>query len=153
VRPARDDVRFVAVGQGPLEAELRALHAALGLGDRFALLGYRDDAANVMAASDVFCLSSQYEGLPVALMEAVVSGLPVVATTVGGIEELVTSGCEAILVPPGRPDLLAQALLEVVADPELRAKMSQNASDRAATLDAEAAVRRTEAMYREVLGR
>jgi glycosyltransferase involved in cell wall biosynthesis len=153
VLAARDDVRFVAVGQGPLEAELRALHAELGLGTRFQLLGYRDDAEKLMAASDVFCLSSRYEGLPVALMEALALGLPVVATTVGGIEELVTSGCEAVLVPPSRPDLLADALLDVVADPELRAKMAQHAVERAATLDAEGAVRRTEAVYREVLAR
>jgi glycosyltransferase involved in cell wall biosynthesis len=153
VLAARDDVRFVAVGQGPLEGELRALHAELGLGARFQLLGYRDDAANVMAASDVFCLSSRYEGLPVALMEALALGLPVVATRVGGIEELVTSGCEAVLVPPSRPDLLADALLDVAADPELRTKMARHAVERAATLDAEGAVRRTEAVYREVLAR
>jgi glycosyltransferase involved in cell wall biosynthesis len=153
VLSTRDDVRFVAAGQGPLEGELRALHAELGLGDRFQLLGYRDDTARLMAASDVFCLSSRYEGLPVALMEALALGLPVVATTVGGIAELVTSGCEAVLVPPSRPDLLAEALLDVAADAELRAKMSQQAVERAATLDAEGAVRRTEAVYREVLGR
>jgi glycosyltransferase involved in cell wall biosynthesis len=149
----RDDVRFVAIGQGPLEQELRALHAELGLGDRFQLLGYRADAARIMAASDVFCLSSRFEGLPVALMEALALGLPVVATTVGGIEELVTAGCEAVLVPPSRPDLLADALLDVAADGELRSKMSQHAVERAATLDAEGAVRRTEAVYREVLAR
>jgi len=141
------------VGQGPLEAELRARHAELGLGDRFQFLGFREDCAQLMAASDLFCLSSRHEGLPVALMEALALGLPVVATAVGGIPELVAGGREAILVPPGCPNLLADALLEVIADPGLRRDMSQHALAKARALDAEPAVRRTEAVYREVAAR
>ena len=72
--------RFVAVGRGPLEDELRAQHAQLGLGDRFEFLGFRPDAVRVMSAFDVFCLPSHHEGLPIALMEALALGLPVVAT-------------------------------------------------------------------------
>src|SRR5690606_35090833 len=64
------DVAFVAVGRGPQENELAALHRSLGLGDRFTLLGYRADAARLMSGFDVFCMASHHEGLPVALMEA-----------------------------------------------------------------------------------
>ena len=70
-------VRFVAVGQGPLHDEIHPRHQELGLGDRFLLLGQRPDAIRVLAACDVFCLASKWEGLPVALMEALVLGLPV----------------------------------------------------------------------------
>ena len=73
-------VRIVAIGQGPQEAEMRALHESLGLGDRVILTGFRDDAVRVMAACDAFTLASQWEGLPVAVMEALALGLPIVAT-------------------------------------------------------------------------
>ena len=99
--------RIVAVGQGPLEAEMRALHDRLGLGDRVLLLGQRDDAVRVLAACDVFTMASDNEGLPVALMEALALGLPVAATAVGGIPEAVTDGVEGLLVPPSQPEALA----------------------------------------------
>ena len=83
-------VRIVAVGQGPQEAEMRALHDSLGLGDRVILTGFRDDATRVMAACDAFTLASKWEGLPVAVMEALALGLPIVATDVGGMAEEIT---------------------------------------------------------------
>jgi glycosyltransferase involved in cell wall biosynthesis len=122
---ARDDqrrVRYVAVGQGPLEDEVRREHRALGLGERFALLGYRPDATRVMSAFDIFTLASRHEGLPVALMDALALGLPVVATDVGGIPQAVTDGEQGTLVAPGRPDLLAKAQEAMAADADLRAR-------------------------------
>ena len=92
-------LRFIAVGQGPLEAEIRALHAELGLGDRFQLLGYRRDIPDLMAAADFFTLGSAHEGLPVAIMEAFAEGLPVVATTVGGVPGQVIHGKHGLLRP------------------------------------------------------
>ena len=73
----RPEVRFVSVGQGPLEAELAARRDGLGLGDHFAFLGWRTDAVRVVSAFDVFCMASHHEGLPVAMMEALALGLPV----------------------------------------------------------------------------
>lgn len=151
VAAAAPEVRFLAVGQGPLEHELRARHAALGLGDRFRFLGYRPDAVEVMAAGDVFCLASRFEGLPVALMEALALGLPVVATDVGGVAELSRPGREAVLVPPGRPEALAAALLALARDPARRHELGRSARERAEVLDVRAALRRTEAVYRELL--
>lgn len=144
-------VRFVAVGQGPLEHAVNDEHARSGLGDDFQLLGYRPDAIDVLAAADLFVLSSRQEGLPVALMEALALGLPVIATAVGGIPEAVRDGIEGRLVPAGRPDELADAILGLVRDPEQRERMGKAAALRAADFDVERVVRRYEACYRTVV--
>lgn len=144
-------LRFVAVGQGPLDAEIRRDHAELNLGDSFRLLGYRPDALFVLAGCDIFVLASLREGLPVAVMEALAIGLPVVATDVGGVADaLADSGC-GVIVPPGRPDLLAAAIIRLGADDELRASMAQKAVERGDAFDIIPAVRRIESLYREVV--
>jgi glycosyltransferase involved in cell wall biosynthesis len=107
----------------------------------------------VMSAFDVFCLPSRHEGLPVALMEALALGLPVVATRVGGVAELVTDGVDAVLVPAGEPDALADALVALAQDPARRAAMRRAACERADALDATASVRAIEAVYREAVRR
>jgi glycosyltransferase involved in cell wall biosynthesis len=144
------EVRFVAVGQGPLEGEIHALHTRLGLGDRLLLLGHRPDAVRVMAACDVFVLASLYEGLGVAVMEALALGLPVVATAVGGVPEVVEHGREGLLVPPGRPRELAAALVTLLTDAGRRQRMADAAARRGAELSIDTAVRRTEAVYHEL---
>jgi L-malate glycosyltransferase len=144
------DVRFVTVGHGPLEAEIHALHARLGLGDRLLLLGHRPDAVRLMAACDVFALASLHEGLPVALMEALALGLPVVATEVGGIPELVEHDREGLLVTPGRPRELASALVMLLTDSGRRQRMAKAAARRGAGLSIDTAVRRTEAVYTQL---
>ncbi len=141
------DVRFVAVGKGPQEAEVRDLHRELGLGDGFTLLGYRPDAVRLMSGFDLLCMASHHEGLPVALMEALVLGLPVVATTAGGIPELVEEGVEGRLVPPRRPDLLADALLALLTPDGSRASMAKAAAERGRELDVSRSIRRHEAIY------
>ncbi|MDQ1466378.1 MAG: hypothetical protein QOH10_793 [Actinomycetota bacterium] len=146
------DVKFVSIGRGPLLDDLRKLHAQLGLGDRFEFLGFRPDAVQLMSAFDIFCLPSHHEGLPIALMEALALGLPVVATRVGGVEELVTDGSEAVLVPARRPDLLARAILELARDPERRSAMAERSRARGDRLDAPSTVAKIERVYREIVG-
>lgn len=124
-------VRVVAVGQGPQDAELHALRDELGLADRVILTGFRDDAVRVMAACDSFVLASRWEGLPVAVMEAVGLGLPIVSTAVGGIAEEFTDGVDALLVPPGNPSALAGVLERVATDDDLRERLAQASRDRA----------------------
>jgi glycosyltransferase involved in cell wall biosynthesis len=119
-------VRFAAAGQGPLEAELRALHASSGLGERFRLLGYRDDATRLIAGSDVFVLASHHEGLPVTVMEALTLGVPVVAPAVGGLGEVVNSGENGLLVAPGSPVALADAIAHAI-EPATRARLAAGA--------------------------
>lgn len=104
------NLRFVAIGQGPLEKEIQDLHQRLNLGDRFQLLGYQPDATRLMSAFDIFTLSSLHEGLPVALMEAMALQLPVIATSVGGIPAALADW-PAILVAPGDSRALAEAYM------------------------------------------
>jgi glycosyltransferase involved in cell wall biosynthesis len=144
-------VRFVAIGRGPEEAAVRGIHERLELGDRFRLMGFRPDAVRLMSAFDIFVLASWYEGLPVTVMEAMNLGLPVVATGVGGTPEMITPGSEGLLVPPGNPADLAEAIVTLVGDPEIRRKMSEAAMARAAAFDIEVATRRIEAIYESVM--
>lgn len=148
-----DDAVFLAVGQGPMEKEVQTLHRELGLGDRFRLLGYRADAVRLMAGSDVFCLASHNEGLPVVLMEAMALGLPIVATEVGGVGELVSSPDHGRLVSPRRPDLLAAALSEILMNETARSVASANVAEAAKALDATLSVRRIESIYQSIARR
>jgi glycosyltransferase involved in cell wall biosynthesis len=147
------NVRFVAVGQGPLETELRARHAELGLRDRFVFTGYRADATRVMSAFDIFCLASHHEGLPIAMLEALTIGVPVIATDVGGVSEVFADAGDAVLVPPGRPDALAKAITGLAGDADARAAMSAAALARRADFSVERSVHEMEAIYAEGLGR
>ena len=144
------DMRFIAVGQGPLEADVRELAGRLGLGDDFQLLGYRSDALDVLAAGDIFTLSSMAEGYPVSLMEALALGTPVVATAVGGIPEAVRSGVEGLTVPARRPDLLGDALTSLAGDPGRRAEYGRAALTRSTLFDIRRATERIQAIYDQV---
>lgn len=142
--------RFVAVGQGPLEDEVRRRHAELGLGDRFQLLGYREDVLRVLGACDVFVLASLHEGFPVAVMESLAAGVPLVATSVGGVPDAVRDGVEGLVVPPGRPDLLADRLLRMVTDAPFRARCAAAARETGRQFDIGTAVTRMEQVYVEL---
>ncbi|MEI6401957.1 MAG: glycosyltransferase [Actinomycetota bacterium] len=148
-----DDALFLAVGQGPLEAEIRAAHAELGLGDRFQLLGFRRDALGILVASDVFVLASLFEGFPIAVMEALAAGKPVVATDAGGVPEVIVDGVEGRVLPTQRPQMLADAILELVENHELRAQMSEAAAAKGQLMDIQPAIERTQALYGEVIAR
>lgn len=145
-------IRFITVGQGPLRDLVESEHRRLGLGDRLQLLGYRRDTASVLAAGDVFTLASDYEGLPVALMEATALGLPVVATAVGGIAETITPAAGR-LVPAADPHALARAIVEVALDDVLRARLSDGALALASTFDAARSAAEITSIYRVVIDR
>ncbi len=143
-------LRIVAVGQGPLEAEMRELHARLDLGDRVLLLGQRDDPLHVLAAGDIFTLASDNEGLPVAVMEAMTMGLPIVATAVGGVPGAIVEGVDGVLVRPSDPTALADALADLAADAPRRHRMGAAARVSGQRFDIRLAVRRIEDVYRTV---
>ncbi|HKY67879.1 MAG TPA: glycosyltransferase, partial [Acidimicrobiales bacterium] len=147
------EVDLVLVGTGPLEDELRALAAELGIGRRTHLPGSRDDVFSLLAAFDVFALSSRFEGLPIALLEAMATGVAPVATAVGGIPEVITDGRDGLLVQPGDPVQLAAALDRLLGDHDARATIGEAARTRALSFDLANAVRRTEAIYAVALGR
>ncbi len=143
-------VRLMAVGQGPQEAEMRALCTELGLDDRVTLTGFRNDAVRIMAACDIFTLASQWEGLPVAVMEALAIGLPIVATDVGGVGEELHDDVDALLVPPRDPVMLATAIERVVTDPDLRTRLGAAATARSAEFDVARTIVVLEETYRRV---
>jgi glycosyltransferase involved in cell wall biosynthesis len=123
-------VRFLLVGDGPLRGELEAIARRAGLAERVVFAGLQQDVRPYYAALDVFLLSSEFEGLPLALLEAMAGGLPVVATAVGGVPEAIESGTHGLLVPFGAPALLSQAVSRLLGDPELRARLGENARER-----------------------
>jgi glycosyltransferase involved in cell wall biosynthesis len=120
--------------------DMMALLQAAGLGDRLRLLGYREDIPALLAAADIFTLPSQFEGLPMSVIEAMLCGLPVVATDISGPREQVMDGVTGVLVPPAQSTPLAIALARLAADPALRTTMGTAGRDRACTLYDEAAV-------------
>lgn len=148
------DPRFwlAVVGQGPLDAEVRALHAQLGLGERVVLAGYRADVADLMAAADLFTLGSATEGLPVSIMEAMAAGLPVVATAVGGVPQAVTPHTGR-LVAPHDDAALAAAWLELVTDPALRERMASAAIAGSAVFDIRTAMTVQQKAYAALVAR
>jgi len=146
-------LRFVSVGQGPLEAEVHELHAELGLGDRFRFLGFQSDPISVLVGADLFVLTSRHEGLPIALLEAMALGVPPVVTAVGGVPEVVTDGADGVLVAPGDPVAIAAALTRLADDPGLRTTLGTQAAARAGAFDIARTQAELERRYRALLAR
>jgi len=140
----------LAVGQGPLADEVASLHRDLALGDSVRLLGYRADVPDLLAGSDVFVLASAHEGLPVSIMEAMVSALPVIATAVGGVPEAVEDGVTGLLVPAHDPEALAHALVSVARDRPLREAMGAAARERTQRFDIRTTVDVQQRAYAEL---
>jgi glycosyltransferase involved in cell wall biosynthesis len=115
-------------------ADMEPLFAASDLGLRLRRLGYRADVAAVLAAADIFVLPSHFEGLPMSVIEAMLTGLPVVATDIRGPREQVIHGETGLLVPPATIEPLAAALRRLVDDPQLRARMGDAGRTRATSL-------------------
>jgi glycosyltransferase involved in cell wall biosynthesis len=140
-------VTFLAAGHGPLEPELTTERDRLGLGQRFRFLGQRDDVASLVAASDVFVLASDWECMPVAVMEALVLGTPVVATAVGELTSILRNGINAMVVRTGDPAALAESLDRLLRDPELRQQLATEGARTGAQFDVRRARREVENMY------
>jgi glycosyltransferase involved in cell wall biosynthesis len=122
------------VGDGPDRPEVENELVRLGLAKAVRLLGERTDVSELLAGSDVFVLSSASEGLPLSVEEAMAAGLPVVASAVGGVPELVVDGETGFLVPPGEAERLAEALGMLLGDPALRRRMGRSGRARAEEL-------------------
>jgi glycosyltransferase involved in cell wall biosynthesis len=124
----------------------------LALGDRFRFLGQRDDVLELLAGADAFVLASRQEGLPVALMEATSVGLPIVASSIGGVPQVLDDEVDALLVPPGDAHLLAEAMKRMASDPELRERLGQRARLKSSSFDISAANRAVGDIYLQVAG-
>jgi glycosyltransferase involved in cell wall biosynthesis len=148
------DYRFVVAGddRGPLRGELLRLAEELGLAGKVVLAGFRPDVHRVLNALDVFVVSSRSEGFSLAAVQAMASGVPVVATRCGGPEQILTDGRDGLLVGVGAPDEIATAVERIRGDAELRDRLVRAALTRAADAFSSAGmVRSYEALYGEVL--
>ncbi len=147
----RDDITLSVVGDGPDRARWEAQTTRLGLGDRVEFLGFRSqsEVAAQLAETDVFVLPSFAEGVPVTLMEPGAAGLPVIATNVGGVTELVVDGETGLVVPPGDAGALAAAVARLADDPDLRRRLGDAASARVrADFDSLTEARRLVGLFR-----
>ena len=145
-------LRLRLVGDGDLRSELERLTDRLHLRDRVSFLGRRDDVGELLAESDVFVLPSFSEGCPMALLEAMMAGLPVVASGVGGVREVVRDRVTGLLVPPGDPSALARVLETLAAEPALRDELGTAARrEAAASFRADVTAKRYKELY-EALG-
>ncbi len=118
-------VQLVVIGDGDRAADLHKLTAELGIADRVVFAGLRRDAPALLPALDISCLCSLHEASPLALIESMAAGLPVVATATGGIPDLVSHGVEGELVPVGDVAALAGSLERLARDPDLRARLGR----------------------------
>jgi glycosyltransferase involved in cell wall biosynthesis len=143
-------VRFAAAGQGALDNEMAQRHQALGLGDRFRFLGHRQDALELLTAADIVVLPSHQEGLPVVLMEASSVGATMVATSVGGVGQVIQDGVSGLIIPPGRADALADAIERLASDPGLRKRLGERAAVGSAAFDVARASGDVERIYRTI---
>jgi len=121
------NAHFLLVGEGELKDELQDQVRKLGLVNNVHFLGNRDDVPSLLASIDLFILPSLWEGLAMALLEAMAAGKPIVATTVSGTSQVMISGQTGLLVPPGEHQVLAKAIVRLLSDPSLAQAMGQAA--------------------------
>jgi glycosyltransferase involved in cell wall biosynthesis len=148
------DLLLVFAGEGPERAALTARAAALGIADRVLFLGHREDVRELLAACDVFVLPSFYEGSSLAVLEAMAAGKAVVATAIGGTDELISDGETGLLTAPGDADALANAIRQLVVDVQLRDRLGVRARERVReSFTQDVLGRRVAAAYEVALGR
>jgi glycosyltransferase involved in cell wall biosynthesis len=144
---------FAFVGDGPERASLEEQVRNLKLEDRILFFGFRHDIQNWLSACDVFVLPSLYEGLPIAILEAMAAGKPVIATAIPGTDEAVIQGRTGYLVPPQDSGSLAAAIRSMLADPALRKRMGQVGKEMVMKkFSVKAMVRQVTEVYTECLG-
>ncbi|MGH7171129.1 MAG: glycosyltransferase family 4 protein [Gemmataceae bacterium] len=145
---------LLIIGDGEQQPQLQALIAELGVGDHVRLLGFRADTIELYQAMDVFALSSYREGLPNVLLEAMALEVPVIATRIAGIPQLIRDGENGLLVEPGQSESLAHAISRLCDDSALRTRLSQAGRRTVETnYSFEIRMRKIRALYDALLGR
>jgi len=150
IRNQLQDVHFVIAGDGPCRAELTALIADLGLGGAVSLLGMRNDVPELLTAFDLFALTSNRESFGIALVEAMASGVPVLAFGVDGIPEVIDERC-GVLLGPGDVEGLAAAALALLRDSGKRSAMAVACRRRAEEFSIQAAFRQVSQLYTDLI--
>lgn len=144
--------RFVVVGEGDLRPDLEELTGRLELSQQVTFMGLRADIPHLLKQFDLFVLSSLWEGTPMTILEAMASGLPIVATRVGGLAEIVVSGETGILVEPGDPKALADAMIDLLRDEPRRHQFGRAGRQRfEAQFTVASMVAQTEALYESLV--
>jgi glycosyltransferase involved in cell wall biosynthesis len=151
VLPRVPTARALIVGDGDLMGELRQQAADLGIADRVVFAGHRTEVPDLLGALDVFCISSLYEGTPLALFEAMAAGRAIVSTAVDGCQEVLEDGVTGILVPPAEPRALADGLERVLGDSALRQALGRRALAASRRYDVGECVDQMQAFYDELL--
>jgi len=147
------DARLLLIGDGPEFGRTRDLVGELGLADHVRFVGVVDEVAPLLAAADLLLLPSETESFGLVALEAMASGVPVVASRVGGIPEVVEHGVSGYLAPVGDVDAMADFSLRILSDCEARKRFGEAARERAVRLfDWHRVVPRYEEVYREVIG-
>ncbi len=145
------DLRLLIAGEGPDRGRVEALIDQLGLGETVTLLGGRGDIPDFLQALDVAVCSSNWEGSPLSVMEYMEAELPVVATRVGGIPDMISSGLEGVLVPPGNPEAIAAAVADLLRHPDEAAEMGRRGQRRRREeFDLDVTARRIGDLYEEL---
>lgn len=148
------ELRFVLAGSGPLESRLRSLSRKLRTEERVDFLGQRADIPELLRSATVLVRPSTMEGMPLTVLEAMASGIPVIATAVGGTPELVEDGVTGYLVRPGDPAAVAMAVLKIARAPDQAASMGRIARQRMEQRPTpQMVVDMNERVYLEALGR
>ncbi len=142
--------RFLLAGDGILRPRVEEAARALGLKDRFRLLGWRRDIPQLLHASDLLVLTSRWEGLPRVLPQAMAAGLPAVVTRVDGSPEAIADGVNGFVREPGDIEGMAQAVLTLLRDPDLRRRMGTEGRRRVGEFDIHEMVRRQEELYQQL---
>jgi len=147
----RGDVVLVVAGDGPLRAQFAAACRRAGIADRVRYTGQEPDIHRVMAILDVLLIASRWEGVPRVAVEALAAGVPVVATDVGGIREVIEPGISGHLAPAGDVPALARAIVAALDDPALRARLGAAAARVLGEHELDRVVAQHEAVYRGLL--
>ncbi len=151
VLAAHPEARFLIVGDGDQSADLAQQARALGISARVVFAGHRADVASLLGVMDVFCISSTYEGTPLALFEAMASGKAIVSTAVDGCREVLEEGVTGLLVPPADPRALGAAIDRALTSLVVREALSRNALAASRRFDIDTCVARMQDLYDEVL--
>ncbi|NIM19425.1 MAG: glycosyltransferase [Candidatus Latescibacteria bacterium] len=144
-------IKFLIVGEGELRRSLERKAQEVGMTEKIIFTGFRNDVLEILSTFDCFVLSSRLEGLCTSIMDAQAIGVPVVATNTGGIPDLIEDGETGLLVPPGERVELAQAMIRMLSDPQLRERCVGLAKKKSKQYDYENTVKKTIEVYREVL--
>ena len=121
------EARFLLAGEGPEEPRLRAQAASLGIADRVLFAGYIPDTRIVYSAADILLMPSRFEGLPMTLLESMAMGLPIVASNLDGIAEVITDTYEGLLAEPGNAATFTSQVIRLLRDPDFAAQLAINA--------------------------